>query len=160
MNFVFISPHFPEHYWRFCAALRENGIQVLGIADTPYEHLLPQLRDSLSDYYQVPSLEDGEAVLRAIGWFISRHGRIDWIESNNEYWLAQDAWLRTMFNVRTGPNLDRMDIYKHKSSMKAVYQQAGIPTAPCRLADTLENALAFARKHGYPLVAKIGRAHV
>lgn len=154
MNFVFISPHFPEHYWRFCAALRENGIQVLGIADTPYEHLLPQLRDSLSDYYQVPSLEDGEAVLRAIGWFISRHGRIDWIESNNEYWLAQDAWLRTMFNVRTGPNLDRMDIYKHKSIMKAVYQQAGIPTAPSMLADTLENALAFTRKHGYPLVAK------
>ena len=30
------------------------------------------------------------------------YGRIDWIESNNEYWLEQDARLRTDFNVTTG----------------------------------------------------------
>ena len=154
MNFVFISPHFPAHYWRFCAALRENGIQVLGIADTPYDLLLPELKASLSDYYQVSSLEDGEALLRAMGWFIHRHGKIDWVESNNEYWLAQDAWLRTMFNITTGPQLSLMDSYKRKSLMKAVYKKAGIKTAPGLLADRLEDALKFAAKTGYPLIAK------
>lgn len=154
MNFVFISPHFPSHYWRFCAALKERGVRVLGIADVPFEALLPELQGSLDDYYQVDSLEDGEAVLRGIGWFISRHGAIDWIESNNEHWLAQDAWLRTMFNVGSGPKLDKMDSYKRKSTMKAVYAQAGIKTAPFILAGQLDDALAFAKSAGYPIVAK------
>lgn len=154
MNFVFISPHFPDHYWRFCAALKRNGVKVLGVADTPYDQLSPELQESLADYYQVHSLEDGDAVLRAIGWFIHRHGKIDWIESNNEHWLAQDAWLRTMFHVTTGPQLDQMGIYKSKSAMKAVYQKAGVKTAAWLLADTLENAMAFALKVGYPLIAK------
>lgn len=154
MNFVFISPHFPSHFWRFCAALNEKGIKVLGIADVPHDQLLPELQAALSDYYQVHSLEDGDAVLKAIGWFIHRHGRIDWIESNNEYWLAQDAWLRTMFNVTTGPQLDVMDSYKRKSAMKAVYKKAGIMSAPAIIATTLDDALGFIKKVGYPLVAK------
>ena len=154
MNFVFISPHFPSHFWRFCAALNEKGIKVLGIADVPHDQLLPELQAALSDYYQVHSLEDGDAVLKAIGWFIHRHGRIDWIESNNEYWLAQDAWLRTMFNVQTGPRLDKIERYKSKSAMKAVYKEAGIVAAPWLMAERLEDALAFADRYGYPLVAK------
>lgn len=154
MNFVFISPHFPTHFWRFCAALKRNGVNVLGIADAPDEDLLPELREQLTEYYRVGSLEDGEAVLRALGYFTWRHGRIDWIESNNEHWLAQDAWLRTMFHVQTGPQLSQMEKYKCKSAMKKVYEQAGIPSAAFRFADTLENALAFVRKVGYPIVAK------
>jgi hypothetical protein len=154
MNFVFISPHFPNHYWRFCAALRRYGVNVLGIADTSYDQLLPQLRDSLTDYYQVHSLEDGEAVLRAIGWFTHQYGKIDWLESNNEHWLAQDAWLRTMFHITTGPQMEQMEIYKRKSAMKAVYAKAGVKTAAWQLADTLENALDFVEKVGYPIIAK------
>lgn len=154
MNFVFISPHFPSHYWRFCAALRQNGVTVLGVADAPYEELLPELQNSLTEYYRVPSLEDGEAVLRALGWFTHRYGKIDWIESNNEYWLEQDAWLRTMFHVTTGPMLEQIPAYKHKSLMKAVYAGAGIQSASWQLAETLEKALLFAESVGYPLIAK------
>ena len=56
MNFVFISPHFPSNYERFCTALRDHGVTVLGIADTPYEQLSPTLRGALTDYYRVDSL--------------------------------------------------------------------------------------------------------
>lgn len=154
MNFVFISPHFPAHYWRFCAALKRNGANVLGVADVQYEQLLPELKANLSDYYQVGSLQDGDAVLRALGWFTHRWGKIDWIESNNEYWLAQDAWLREMFHVTTGPLPAQMDSYKRKSRMKAVYHQAGIKTALIQEAETLEKALSFAEEVGYPLIAK------
>ena len=28
MNFIFVSPHFPENYWNFCAALKENGVNA------------------------------------------------------------------------------------------------------------------------------------
>lgn len=154
MNFVFFSPHFPAHYWRFCAALKERGANVMGVADAPYEQLLPELRAGLTDYYQVGSLQDGDAVLRALGWFTHRWGKIDWIESNNEFWLAQDAWLREMFHVTTGPLPEQMDSYKRKSQMKAVYRKAGIRTAPIQEAETLEKALSFAKKTSYPLIAK------
>lgn len=154
MNFVFISPHFPQHFWRFCAALKRQGVKVLGIADAPYDSLLPQLRDNLDEYYKVDSLEDGNQVLRALGYFTYRYGKIDWLESNNEYWLEQDAWLRTMFHITTGPLMDEMRVYKNKSAMKAVYEQAKVKTAPWILAEDFDASLQFAQKVGFPLIAK------
>lgn len=29
MNFVVISPNYPESYWMFCRGLKENGAKVL-----------------------------------------------------------------------------------------------------------------------------------
>ena len=39
MNFVFISPNFPDTYYLFCKALKENGANVLGITETPTDYL-------------------------------------------------------------------------------------------------------------------------
>ena len=39
MNFVFISPNFPDNYYQFTLALRRRGVCVCAIADTPYELL-------------------------------------------------------------------------------------------------------------------------
>src|SRR5690349_16550098 len=93
MNFVFISPHFPSQYFHFATALRERGVTVLGIGDTPYESLRPELRESLREYFFVPSLNDADALLRATGYLTWRHGRIDRIESLNESWLEVEARL-------------------------------------------------------------------
>lgn len=90
-NYVFISPNFPTNYWMFCRELKNNGINVLGIGDQPYNELSQQLKDSLNEYYKVDSLENYESVYRAVAFFIFKHGRIDWLESNNEYWLERDA---------------------------------------------------------------------
>ncbi|MBQ5408056.1 MAG: hypothetical protein IIU12_06385, partial [Prevotella sp.] len=102
MNFVFISPHFPHTYWQFCQRLSQNGVRVLAIADVHYDLLQPELKESLTEYYRVDSLENYDEVYRGVAYFAYRYGRIDWIESNNEYWLEQDARLRTDFNVVTG----------------------------------------------------------
>ena len=39
-NFIFISPNFPTNYWQFCRELKNNGMNVLGIGDQPYDCLL------------------------------------------------------------------------------------------------------------------------
>ena len=80
MNLVFISPHFPQTYWHFCAGARNNGLNVLGIADTNYENLPWELQACLTDYYKVNNLEDYDEVYRAVAWFAHKYGRIDWIE--------------------------------------------------------------------------------
>ena len=153
-NFLFISPNFPETYWHFCAELKKNGMRVLGIGDCPYNQLKQELRDSLEDYYKVSSLENYDEVYRAVAFLIYKHGRIDWLESNNEYWLERDAALRTAFNITTGLQSSDMERIKHKSAMKAYYAKAGIPTARYHLVRDYEATKAFANEVGYPVVVK------
>lgn len=154
-NFVFISPHFPYTYWQFCNRLLQNGVRVLGIADTPYENLSDELKSSLTEYYMVNSLENYDEVYRAVAYFAHRYGRIDWIESNNEYWLAQDAQLRTDFNVTTGIKSDHIRCIKEKSEMKKYYAKGEIPTArQIKAKEGVDAVKDFARLTGYPLIAK------
>ena len=63
-NFIFISPNFPTNYWQFCRELKNNGMNVLGIGDQPYDELKPELKDSLNEYYKVGSLENYDEVYR------------------------------------------------------------------------------------------------
>ena len=153
-NLVFISPNFPTNYWMFCRELKNNGINVLGIGDCPYDYLMPELQDSLNEYYKVDSLEDDEAVYRAIAFFIFKYGRIEWIESNNEYWLERDARFRTDFNVTTSFQAADIPRIKYKSKMKEFYIKAGIPVAKHHMVDTIEGCLEFIKEVGYPVVAK------
>ncbi len=153
-NFVFISPNFPTNYWQFCRELKNNGMNVLGIGDQPYDELLPELKESLNEYYKVNNMEDYDEVYRAVAFFIFKHGRIDWLESNNEYWLTRDARLRTDFHITSGFQQDYMDRIKYKSKMKEFYTKAGIPVARYHLVDDLEGCRAFVKKVGYPLCAK------
>ena len=155
MNLVFISPHFPETYWHFCAGAKANGVNVLGIADTNYENLPWELRQSLTDYYKVNNLENYDEVYRAVAWFAHKWGKIDWLESNNEYWLEQDARLRTDFNITTGIKNDHIAAIKNKSEMKKYYALGGIPTArQIKGSEGEAKVKAFVKKTGYPLVAK------
>ena len=119
-NFVFISPNFPANYWHFCRELKNNGLNVLGIGDQPYDDLSQELKDSLNEYYKVGSLENYDEVYRAVAFFTYKHGRIDWLESNNEYWLEQDARLRTDFNIPTG-------FHSHSGGTEGLFYVLGNP---------------------------------
>ena len=154
MNFVFISPNFPRTYWQFCDCLRNNGINVLGIGDSPYDGLEAPLKAALTEYYRVDSLEDYGQVYRAAAFFAFKYGRIDWIESMNEYWLEQDARLRKDFNVTTGIQPDRIGFIKEKSLMKETYLKAGIPTARQSIVSDREAGRGFIEKVGYPVIVK------
>ena len=162
-NFIFISPNFPTNYWLFCRELKKNGINVLGIGDQPYDELSEGLKASLAEYYKVSNLENDDEVYRAVAFLTYKHGRIHWLESNNEYWLERDARLRTDFNITSGFQEKDIPRIKYKSQMKKYYQEAGIPTARYHMVDTLEECLDFAHKVGYPVVAKpdngVGASH-
>ncbi len=162
-NVVFISPNFPTNYWQFCRELKNNGMNVLGIGDQPYESLPQELKDSLNEYYKVDSLENYDQVYRAVAFLIFKHGRIDWLESNNEYWLERDARLRTEFHIESGFQTEDIPRIKYKSKMKEYYERAGIPAARWHLVEGREDSLAFIREVGYPVVVKpdngVGASH-
>lgn len=153
VNFVYLSPHFPPNYHDFLRGLHEIGVRVLGIGETPHAELGSPLQGWIHEYYRVDSLQDYDQVYRAFAYFISKHGRIDRVDSNAEFWLETEARLRTDFNLEGYHTCD-MERVKRKSVMKEIYRQAGVPVARGALASDRKAALALGRNAGYPLVAK------
>ncbi len=153
MNFVYLSPHFPPNYYRFCVELKRLGVNVLGLADEPYERLRPELREAMAEYYRVGDLGDYEQVLRACGHFTHRHGKIDRLDSHSEHWLETEARLRTDFNVHGLKDREVAEI-KRKSRMKERFRQAGVPVARGEIVRTLQEGQRLAAEIGYPIVAK------
>ncbi|MFU2080552.1 ATP-grasp domain-containing protein [Avibacterium endocarditidis] len=153
LNFVMISPHFPTNFETFAVRLRENSFNTLGIADTPYDQLSENLRNALTEYYRVDNMEDYDQVYRALGYFAHKYGRIDRIESHNEYWLELDAKLRTDFNVFGYKNEDMKSI-KTKSKMKEIFRQTGLKVAKGRVFESDEDARKLAHELHYPVIIK------
>ncbi len=154
MNFIFVSPHFPRTYWNFCDRLRRNGVNVLGIGDAPFDEIPGELKQCLTEYYRVNNLGNYDEMLRAVAYFTFHYGKIDWIESNNEYWLEMDAQLRTDFNITTGAQNDFIERIKYKSKMKESYIAAGVPVARHHMVSTQAAARAFIKEVGYPVIVK------
>jgi len=153
MNFVFLSPHFPPNYYRFAVALKNQGVTVLGLGDEYYDNLRPELKYALTEYYRVDNMHNYDELLRALGYFTHKHGKIDRLDSHNEYWLETESQLRTDFNI-PGIRNDQIDRAKRKSLMRETYLKAGVKVARGGIVRSMEDALKLTRETGYPLVAK------
>ena len=153
-NFVFISPNFPETYYQFTRALKNNGFRVLGVGDAPYFELRQELRDSLDEYYKVDNLDNFDQEKEAVGYFERKYGHIDYLESNNEYWLRKDSILRDLFSIDTGLHSNQLDDYQRKSLMKEHFKKGGVKVAPYILVKDYDSLIEFANTYGYPLFVK------
>lgn len=153
MNFVFLSPHFPPNYYHFARHLHAMGVSVLGLADEDYFNLSPELRSSLTEYYKVDNMENYDSLLRACGYFTHQYGKIDRLDSHNEYWLETEAYLRTDFNI-PGIKNDEIPKMKRKSLMKQVFILAGIPVSQGEVVHNLVQARQLTDQIGYPIIAK------
>ena len=162
MNYLCLSPHFPPNYINFSQRLKDCGANVLAIGSEPYDDLPQTLKEALTEYYRVDSLEDYDSLVRACGFFVHRYGRLNRVESHNEHWLFTDAKLRSDFNV-PGLKAEDMGTIKYKSRMKELFQKAGVPVARGRVIISKEEALALIDETGYPVCAKpdsgVGAAH-
>ena len=87
MNYVYLSPHFPTNYYPFVIQLRKAGANVLGVGDSSFEGLSDPLKQHLTEYSRISAMHNYEELVRDMGYFIHRYGRLDRFESHNEYWL-------------------------------------------------------------------------
>ncbi len=108
---------------------------------------------SLTEYYQVEQMDDYGQLVRACGYFTHKYGKIDRIDSLNEFWLATEARLRDDFNVFGVRSCD-IGMIRRKSEMKKHFRQADVPVASGRVVDTIEEARELIAETGYPVVAK------
>lgn len=162
MNYVYLSPHFPPNFYNFCVNLELMGVNVLGMADEDYQNLRPELQGALTEYYKVDNMHYYDQLVRALGYFTHRHGKIDRLDSHSEYWLETEAHLRTDFNVY-GVKSDQILDMKCKSRMKKIFTDAGVHVARGIIVENREHARRFIDEVGFPVVAKpdngVGAAH-
>lgn len=153
MNIVYLSPHFPPNYKAFCIQLKALGATVLGIGDTPRDHLDGDLQAALTDYYRVDDLHRYDQLQQACQYFIDRYGPIDRLDSHSEYWLETEANLRSDFQI-PGIQRDTIAEMKRKSLMKARFLEAGVEVIAGKVCQNQAEAQAFADSIGFPLVVK------
>ncbi|MDQ0192432.1 biotin carboxylase [Paenibacillus wynnii] len=153
INFIFFSPHFPQNSTEFCYELHKQGANVLGIGDAEYDSLDQRLKDSLTEYYKIKDLENYDEILRAVGYFTHKYGKIDRFESLNEYWLELDAQARTDFNI-DGTKTDFIYNLKQKSKMKDFFHKSGVSTVQFSTGRDRASVDEFIQSAGFPLVVK------
>lgn len=154
MNFIFISPNFPIIYSNFIKALKGKGVNVLGIGDQPFNELCDELKQNLTDYCYVSNMNNIDWMIKTVHYLQNKYGKIDFIESNNEYWMHNDAKLREWFNVENGYRQSDLIEYQAKSKMKKYFNEAGLKTARYTMVSSLENSFNFIKTVGYPVFAK------
>ena len=153
MNYLLVSPNFPISQEFFAKELKEKGINVLGVGSESYDALSQTWKDNLVEYFRVNDLEDYEEVFRAVAFLTYKHGKINRIESNNEYWLELDARLREDFNVY-GVKPKQLELTKYKSKMKTMFKEAGVRVAKGYAANNKEELNGILKKLELPLIAK------
>jgi len=153
MNSVFLSPHFPPNFHNFASRLKKAGATVLGLSDVPYESLSPDLKGNLTEYYRVDDMHNQDQLTRALGYFTHRYGKLNHLDSHNEYWLETEARLRTDFNI-PGIQMDQIYNVKKKSEMKRIFQEAKLNPARGKVCLTENEVRAFIKEVGYPVIAK------
>lgn len=154
MNYLVISPFYPENFQPFAVELaKKEGVTVLGIGHEPYDQLSEELRNSLKEYFRVENLENHDEVTRAVAFLIYKHGPIDRIESQNEHWLESDASLREQFNV-FGAKPNNLKKTKFKSEMKKYFKKAGVPVVPGQIVKNEKDINKAIKAIGFPMIAK------
>ena len=154
MNYIFISPNFPKIYSHFVKALKANGVNVLGIGDERFENLTDELKANLTEYCYVSNLNNRDWMIKTIEYLKNKYGQIDFLESNNEYWMKNDAVYREWFNIKGGYRPKELADYQSKSGMKKYFNEAGVKTARYIIVSSLEESLKFVEHVGYPVFAK------
>ena len=111
------------------------------------------LKTALKEYFKVGNLHSYDELLRAMGFLTYKYGKIDRVNSLNEYWLETEAQLRTDFNI-FGINNEQIQNVKRKSLMKDMFTKAGVPVARGKVVRTWKKPNELIDETGYPVVAK------
>ena len=108
----------------------------------------------MHEYYRVNNLESYDEVFKAVAFFSFKYGHVDYLESNNEYWLRQDAMLRKDFNITTGKRGSEINAFQNKELEKKYYKLANVKVARYIIPTNYKKTKEFIDEVGYPVIVK------
>ena len=152
MHVLFVAPEFPKNQLRFVRALADVGARVTGIGEAPIEALPETLKQRLHGYERIGNCTDEQQLLDAVRRVQAREW-VDRLEATVEAHVLSTARVR---EAATIPGLSAKTAYlcRDKPAMKDFLREAGVPCAASRGVHGVEEALAFAREVGFPIVVK------
>ena len=154
VHVVFAIPFAMESTLRFArAAAQLPGVQ-LSVVSQDAPHKLPaDLRQRLAGFEQVADAMHADELLRGVHTLQQRHGRVERLIGILEPLQEVLAEVRERLQIR---GMDRQTArnFRDKAQMKDLFRAHGVPCARHALCAGAEQALAFAREVGYPLVGK------
>ena len=154
-NVVFVVPFAQHTTLRFVrAAASLPGVTLGIVSQAPAEKLPPDLREKIDGFARVPDALDAQQLTRAVR-SIARQwsGRVDRLLGILEQLQEPLAETREQLGIR-GMDVEEAHNFRDKSRMKDALRAADLPCARHGLAESAEQAVAFAKSCGFPLVAK------
>jgi len=152
MNVLFISPGYPAEMADFSRGLARCGARVTGLGEHPAQALPAAVRHALTDYVQVPTLVDTDAVVARVLDHASR-SPIQRVECLWEPFMTLAAQLREALDIG-GMHTVQTELFRDKSKMKRALDAAGLRTPRHKTATGAEAIRAAAASIGLPLVVK------
>jgi len=151
---VFAAPYFLEATLRFVDAAASLPDVRFGLVSHDPEDKLPDgLRRKVAAHWRVTDSLDPAQLTNAVQGLSQKLGPVHRLIGSLEELQVPLAEARAALGI-PGMSVEAAKNFRDKSRMKTVLQQAGLPCARHRLAGTRDEALAFARKIGFPLVVK------
>lgn len=152
VSVLMLSPGFPEDLSYFTQGLAEVGARVYGIGDQPLAALRPEVRNALTDYKQVRTLWDADALIEEVeSWLQGKE--LDRAECLWEPGMEVVAKIRERFGL-PGLTPEQALNFRDKERMKSVLDAAGIRTPHHYKCFTQEQCREAVEKIGYPAIIK------
>ncbi len=152
MHVLFVEPRFPANQPEFVRGLHAAGARVTGIGEAPVDALGPTLKSWLHGYEQVRSVVDEQAMLDAVRRVQAREW-VDRLEATVEAHILPVAKVRAAATI-PGTTVETAFLCRDKPAMKEFLRRHGIATAASAGVSSPEEARAFARQVGYPIILK------
>jgi hypothetical protein len=152
MNVLIISPGYPADMPEFTRGLAESGATVFGVGDQGRGSIPELVRRSLTEYVQVRSLWDTQAVIAELHQKLRGHA-LDRIECLWEPGIMLAAELRQHFGV-AGLSIEQAHRFRDKEAMKLALDAAGIRTPRHVAVDNAAACWEAAEKIGFPVILK------
>ena len=150
---LFAAPILSENAARMIAAIVAlPGVRAGVISQAPLEDLPEPVRAQVAHWRVADVLDTGQ-IQEAVGQLEARLGRVDRLFAAYEQLQVPLAQVRELRAI-PGMRADAARNFRDKARMKSLLREAGLPCARHRLATSVEDALAFAREIGFPLIVK------
>ena len=152
MHVLFVAPHFPSYQRHFVRAMHSVGAKVTGIGEASPMYLDSELKSWLHGYEQVPSVCDEQAMLETVRR-VQRREWVDRLESTIEAHILPVAAVREACKI-PGLSVEAAVLCRDKPQMKEHLRRHGIPCAASDGIASVDEAIAFVRAVGYPIIIK------
>ena len=153
-NVVFAAPILSENASRMIEAVGSLPDVRLGvITQDPAEKMSPAMSSMVSAHWRVDNILDAGQLTWAAEELSKRLGGLDRLFGAYEQLQEPLALVREKLGIE-GMKPDVARRFRNKSDMKDVFRANGVPCAKHSLFETLDEARAFVKEVGYPIVIK------